>query len=171
MLPITQLLIGTVIVFILLLYSHYKYQKVRKSWLYILDNLHDLVSETGIIEWEAPVCYSSASYFKKFWKDAAFEGTGLLCKLETAIVFVGYLRNVSDPTIYTFIKYIFVPEDTNLSWIGLRFWVNGGCSWFTLSTQDRRHYFSAYLGKRLIFGSKAASKKIYDRLARFLKSP
>jgi hypothetical protein len=185
---IIQILVAAIIVCILLLYGHYQNQENRKSWLHSINALHDLVSETEIIKWETPVFYSSENYFKSIWKGTAFEGCGLLCQLETRVVFVGFLRNsphlestlsnfapdrtsVShyDPKC-TFIEYTCDPEHTDVAWIG-RFWVNGGWSWFALSTQEQRHYFTVYHGKRTIFGSKAASKKIYDRLTEFLKSP
>jgi hypothetical protein len=178
--PIAQILVATIILCILLICDRYQNQKNRKSWIYLSNTLRDLVSEIGIIKWETPVFYSPEKCFKSrsIWKDTVFEGCGLLCQIETGVVFAGVIYNDSclEDTLNTFapdcisvfhydpecifIRYTFSPDRTDVAWIG-RFWVNVGRPWFALSTQTHRHYFSVHHGKRTIFGLKAENKKIY----------
>jgi hypothetical protein len=177
MLNIIIVILATIVVFILLSYRRANHRAARSSWLNVLNDIRNSIGETII--WDVPVRYSSSNYFSLFWKFLVFEGSGLLCQLENQLVFIGYFHDrqriqkdvnsfapfcIYDVNSDQKVRYTFDLEDMELEWVGRRLWVNGGASWFSLSSQNETHYFTSDNGNYFIFGSKSLTNKIYRRL-------
>jgi hypothetical protein len=176
MLSALLILVGTIIVFFLLLYNHSKHQSARVDWLNALNDIRNSVGQTII--WDTPVLYSSSKYFKLFWKSIPFDGRGLLCELEDKLIFIGYYHErqlvnkisvLTQQYVYNIqeIRYDFDLENIQLMWVG-RFWVNGSVSWFALSSKEETHYFTSDRGKYLTFGSEFSTKRIYHKLGELI---
>ena len=109
-----------------------------------------------------PVRYSSERRFRKTWKLLPWEGAGCLVIRKHEIAFVGKLLKGGP------VEFRFQRDDYIITWIGFSFWKNAAIHWFSIESNEGRHYFTSETGIT-IFGSKESTRRIFNEAIRMME--
>jgi hypothetical protein len=104
-----------------------------------------------------PIRYSSQRYFQRMWKFWVWEKSGVLFLDKGSIFFV------SDEQIDQSLVLTPNPSESNLNWVGAKFWPNGFVHWFTVVANGETHYFTSETGT-FIFTSRKSTESVYNQL-------